>query len=177
MSASLALEPPFGGIAPLPLIAFAVRASMPCAIRGAHAALSPTLGAPAMPGVWQVLQICAKSGGVAVAAAGAVVAAAAAVFAATCVFDLPASAFGGTSRTCALSAACGVVSGLPAFASGIGEPPAFGAAAVDPAVPGTPLPAPAAVVVVVGGVAAGGAGSGKLPPALEVMKTTARAIS
>src|SRR5436190_10920253 len=177
MSASLALEPPFGGIAPLPLIAFAVRASMPCAIRGAHAVLSPTLGAPAIPGVWQVLQICAKSGGAAVAAAGAVVAAAAAAFAATSVFDLPGSTFGGTSRTCALSAACGVDSGLPAFGSGIGEPPAFGAAAVEPALPGTLLPAPATVVVVVCVVAAGAGGSGKLPPAFDVMKTTARAIS
>src|SRR6187551_698630 len=105
MSASLALDPPLGGIAPLPLIAFAVSASIPCAIRGAHAALSPTLGAPAIPGVWQVLQTCAKSAGAAVAAAGAVVAAAAALLAATCVFARPGSAFGGTSRTWALSAA------------------------------------------------------------------------
>ena len=59
MSASLALDPPLGGIAPLPLIAFVVRASIPCAIRAAHPAMSPTFGAPAMPGVWQVLQTCA----------------------------------------------------------------------------------------------------------------------
>ena len=66
MSASLALDPPLGGIAPLPLIALVARASIPWAIRGAHPALSPTFGAPAMPGVWQVLQTCAKSGGAAV---------------------------------------------------------------------------------------------------------------
>jgi hypothetical protein len=56
ISASLALEPPLGGIAPLPLIALAVSASTPCAVRGAQAALSPTFGAPATPVAWQALQ-------------------------------------------------------------------------------------------------------------------------
>src|SRR5664279_767410 len=130
MSASLALDPPFGGIAPLPLIALVVSASIPWAMRGAHAALSPTLGAPAIPGVWQVVQIGAKSGGAALAAGAAVVAAAAAVLAATCVVVLPGSTVAGASRTCALTAADGVDSGLPAFGSGIGEPPAVVVVAV-----------------------------------------------
>src|SRR3982751_2768597 len=38
MSASLAVEPPFGGIAPLPLMALVVSTSRPCARRGAPAA-------------------------------------------------------------------------------------------------------------------------------------------
>src|SRR6478609_3084930 len=101
MSASLALDPPLGGIAPLPLMALPVRASTPWAIRGAQAALSPTLGAPAMPSAWQVLQVWAYSGGAAVAAAGVAVAVAAAAL--------------------ALAATC--VSGLAALASGIGEAP------------------------------------------------------
>jgi hypothetical protein len=37
MSASLADEPPRGGMAPLPLMALAVSASMPWDARGAHA--------------------------------------------------------------------------------------------------------------------------------------------
>src|SRR5438876_7185649 len=63
--------------------------SMPCAMRGAQAALSPTFGAPATPAAWQVWQTCVYSAGAAAvvsafaeasaagAAAGAGVAAAA----------------------------------------------------------------------------------------------------
>src|SRR5438132_1565682 len=63
MSASLALEPPLGGIAPLPLTTLAVRPSTPCARRGAQAALSPIFGAPATPAAWQAWQVCVKSAG------------------------------------------------------------------------------------------------------------------
>jgi len=44
-----ALLPPLGGIAPLPAIAVFTSVSSPVAMRGAHAALSPNLGAPATP--------------------------------------------------------------------------------------------------------------------------------
>ena len=54
----IAVLPPRGGIAFLPLIALAVRPSMPCARRGAQAALSPSLGAPATPATWQVWHNC-----------------------------------------------------------------------------------------------------------------------
>jgi hypothetical protein len=56
ISASLAVEPPRGGIAPLPLMTLPTRASTPWPIRGAQAALSPTLGAPATPAAWQTWQ-------------------------------------------------------------------------------------------------------------------------
>src|SRR4051812_26729148 len=56
MSASEALVPPLGGMAPLPLMALATSAGMPCAMRGAHAALSPNFGAPAAPVPWQAKQ-------------------------------------------------------------------------------------------------------------------------
>src|SRR4029453_14631395 len=59
MSVSLALDPPLGGIAPLPLMALAVRPSTPCARRGAQAALSPTFGALATPLAWQTAQVWA----------------------------------------------------------------------------------------------------------------------
>src|SRR5438093_8838168 len=49
--------PPFGGIAPLPFTADCMRVSMPCLMRGAHAALSPGFGALATPAVWQAVQI------------------------------------------------------------------------------------------------------------------------
>jgi hypothetical protein len=48
--------PPLGGIAPLPLSALACSASRPVLMRGAQAALSPSFGAPATPGVWQAVQ-------------------------------------------------------------------------------------------------------------------------
>src|SRR3954470_12513114 len=48
--------PPLGGIAPLPLAADCTRASLPCLMRGAQAALSPSFGALATPASWQVLQ-------------------------------------------------------------------------------------------------------------------------
>src|SRR5689334_10497716 len=165
MSASLALEPPFGGIAPLPLIALAVSASTPCAARGAHAALSPTFGAPATPVAWHALQTWLKSGG------GPDVAAAVAVVgdaAATCV--VPGVAFGIALPTCALRPVAGVASGRPALASARGMPPVVapaGAVVVEGA-----APAAATVVVVAAvpaAVVAGGLGSGKLPPDLPVM--------
>src|SRR5436190_8328351 len=71
ISASLALEPPFGGIAPLPLIALAVRPSTPCARRGAQAALSPIFGALATPEAWHVWQSWVYSAGGAPASAPA----------------------------------------------------------------------------------------------------------
>src|SRR3546814_16049339 len=55
-SASEACEPPRGGMAPLPLMAMASMLSMPCSIKGAQAALSPNLGAPATPAAWQAKQ-------------------------------------------------------------------------------------------------------------------------
>lgn len=58
MSASEAAEPPLGGMAPLPLITLAVRPSTPNAKRGAHAALSANLGAPATPATWHTAQAC-----------------------------------------------------------------------------------------------------------------------
>src|SRR5438552_474156 len=46
---------------------------MPCPTRGAQAALSPSLGAPATPAPWQAEHVCAYSaGGAAVAVAVAV---------------------------------------------------------------------------------------------------------
>ncbi len=55
-SASLAVgTAPFGGIAPLPFMTDAVKASIPRLKRGAHAALSPSFGAPATPAAWQTL--------------------------------------------------------------------------------------------------------------------------
>src|SRR5688572_26904675 len=49
--------PPLGGIAFLPLSAASCSASIPCFRRGAHAALSPSLGAPATPGPWHATQL------------------------------------------------------------------------------------------------------------------------
>src|SRR3954466_12399510 len=49
--------PPFGGMAPFPLRADAYSASLPCLMRGAQAALSPNLGAPATPAAWHTLQV------------------------------------------------------------------------------------------------------------------------
>src|SRR5664280_1113288 len=94
MSASLALEPPRGGIAPLPLMALAVRPSMPCAMRGAQAALSPSLGAPATPAVWQAVQTCVKSAGAAPASALAAVGVAVGVAVAVTTGGLPGTAVG-----------------------------------------------------------------------------------
>src|SRR5512137_586199 len=51
-----AAAPPFGGMAPLPLIALAVSASTPAEARAAQAALSPNFGAPATPAAWQAAQ-------------------------------------------------------------------------------------------------------------------------
>ena len=66
MSASLApAAPPLAGIAFLPLIALAVRPSTPAAKRGAHPALSPSLGALATPVAWQTAQVCVYSAGTA----------------------------------------------------------------------------------------------------------------
>src|SRR6201986_541856 len=52
-SASGALLPPLGGMAPLPCSALLCSVFRPCAMRGAHAALSPNFGAPATPAAWQ----------------------------------------------------------------------------------------------------------------------------
>ena len=56
-SASDAVEPPLGGIAPLPCVAIFSTSSKPAARRGAQAALSPNLGAPATPVPWQATQV------------------------------------------------------------------------------------------------------------------------
>lgn len=56
-SASDAVEPPLGGMAPTPLVAFSTMSSMPLAMKGAQAALSPNLGAPATPLAWQTMQV------------------------------------------------------------------------------------------------------------------------
>src|SRR6185436_2509607 len=48
--------PPFGGIRFLPLIALLYSTSLPCAMRGFHAALSPAFGAPATPAAWHMAQ-------------------------------------------------------------------------------------------------------------------------
>src|SRR4051812_30800555 len=61
ISASDALEPPLGGMAFLPLMAFCTSTGRPCAMRAAQAALSPNFGAPAMPVAWQVAQVCLNS--------------------------------------------------------------------------------------------------------------------
>src|SRR3989442_165453 len=45
--------PPFGGIAPLPLIASLTSSPRPSLMRGAHAVLSPSFGALATPAWWQ----------------------------------------------------------------------------------------------------------------------------
>ncbi len=55
--ASVALATaPRGGMAPLPLMTDAVNPSIPRPMRGAHAVLSPSFGAPATPAAWQTLQ-------------------------------------------------------------------------------------------------------------------------
>src|SRR5690606_34177824 len=54
--ASSALVAPRGGMAPLPLSVISIMASMPFSIRVAHAELSPSLGAPATPAMWQARQ-------------------------------------------------------------------------------------------------------------------------
>ena len=43
------MQVPFGGMTLKPFVAWASRVSMPWAIRGAQAAASPNLGAPAAP--------------------------------------------------------------------------------------------------------------------------------
>src|SRR5215212_4668907 len=50
--------PPFAGIAFLPLVTEATRAALPVATRGAHAALSPSLGALATPAAWHIAHVC-----------------------------------------------------------------------------------------------------------------------
>src|SRR5690606_36579932 len=54
--ASSAWVAPRGGMAPLPLSVTCIMASMPFAVRVDHLALSPTLGAPATPAMWQAIQ-------------------------------------------------------------------------------------------------------------------------
>jgi len=59
MSASVSdALPAFGGMAPLPFTTLATSPLLPPPVRGAHAALSPTLGAPARPLAWQAAQVC-----------------------------------------------------------------------------------------------------------------------
>src|SRR5271170_6375654 len=64
-SSSGAAEVPRGGITPVlpwnPLRACSYKVSRPSAIRGAHAALSPNFGAPAMPAPWQTKQVDSKT--------------------------------------------------------------------------------------------------------------------
>src|SRR5262245_66449418 len=50
--------PSFVGIAPLPFTTLATSPPFPPTVRDAHAALSPTLGAPARPLAWQAAQVC-----------------------------------------------------------------------------------------------------------------------
>src|SRR6185503_2178542 len=97
---------PLGGIAPLPCSAELYSAGLPCARRGAHAALSPYLGAPAAPVLWHAVQVVSKTalpsaGFAAAPAAGAAPAGAAA---ATCSGAAPAA---GAEP----GASCGTVSG------------------------------------------------------------------
>src|SRR3546814_9964764 len=54
--ASSADDAPRGGMAPLPLRATAMIESIPLAISGLQAALSPSLGALATPVLWQAMQ-------------------------------------------------------------------------------------------------------------------------
>src|SRR5438105_13275238 len=109
MSASLALEPPLGGIAPLPLMTLAVRPSTPCARRGAQAALSPIFGAPATPAAWQAWQVCVKS-------AGGVVDVAAAVGVVAAVFTAAVGAAGVAAAVVAGAAVAAVSAGVLAAA-------------------------------------------------------------
>src|ERR1700712_4466223 len=114
MSASDAVEPPRGGIAPLPLMALAVRPSMPCAMRGAHAALSPSFGAPAMPAVWQAVQICVNSAGGPLVASAFAGSAAATVATGVAANGATAAATTGAAGAAAEAAAATVASGVDA---------------------------------------------------------------
>src|SRR5690349_14585501 len=111
ISPSEAAAPPLGGMAPLPLMALAVRASTPAEIRGAHAALSPNLGALATPAAWQAAQTWPYNAGEAPpAAAGVAPAAGAAVLlaaasAATTSADGAAAAAGAEAAEAAAGAA------------------------------------------------------------------------
>ena len=128
ISASVPAEPPFGGITPLPLMALAVRPSIPCARRGAHAALSPSFGAFATPLKWQVWQICVYNAG-AVVAATATTAAAAAAGAVLAVVDAEAGAAGvdGAAGIADAAGAAGVAAAV-APAAGV-----FGSSILAPA--------------------------------------------
>src|SRR4029077_14392419 len=53
--------PPLGGIAPLPLRADCTSVSMPCLMRGAQAAWSPSFGAPATPVAWHAMQVLSNT--------------------------------------------------------------------------------------------------------------------
>src|SRR5271165_690311 len=57
IAASGQVVPPRGGMLPFPLMTCEYRASLPWAIRGAHAARSPIFGAPLMPCAWHAEQI------------------------------------------------------------------------------------------------------------------------
>ena len=50
------MQPPFGGMALSPLLTDENSASLPLAMRGAQASLSPSFGAPATPTAWQAWQ-------------------------------------------------------------------------------------------------------------------------
>jgi hypothetical protein len=52
---------PLGGIAVLPFLTLAKRASMPVVRRGSQAAASPFFGAPATPVAWQMAQVLPKT--------------------------------------------------------------------------------------------------------------------
>src|SRR5512143_890934 len=78
------LQVPRGGMTPLlpvkPWVAWLTNTSVPCLMRGAQAALSPNLGAPAAPVLWHAVQVLLKiSSPERAAAAGALAAAGAAV--------------------------------------------------------------------------------------------------
>jgi hypothetical protein len=121
ISASEAVEPPLGGIAPLPLMALAVNPSSPATKRGAQAALSPNLGAPATPATWHTEQACLYNASPAPAATVVAPAAGAAAATATAVSAAPAAAAGSAA---AAGAAAGVAS-----AAGVVAPAATPAAA------------------------------------------------
>ena len=69
--ASGQVVPPLGGIRPLPEIASLYSVSLPCAMRGAQAALSPALGAPLRPVPWHAEQTCLKASSPVVGSAAA----------------------------------------------------------------------------------------------------------
>ena len=133
-SSSVAVEAPRGGMAPLPLMATFSMASMPVAMKGAHAALSPNLGAPATPAPWQVthdlsysaLPTAGSAAGAAAAGAAATTAAAGAAAAAGDAASAGAAAGAGVGAAAAGAAAAPAALAASAGAAGSASlPPAW----------------------------------------------------